>query len=406
MRNMLRSNFLLEESLRTSQIVPARRLHSLLPSPVSRGSPLPLSDRANMLGKKNFPNLDTLNGSQLQSYLELYPQHVARISDSQQRFVSRYFGYPGATLSVLDRFLAFLGPSESSLKVEKQPNARKILFATVGWLRLRQPRLNLAIDPSTILRNGSARCSVIFRRAIKHLKKHDKRLNLDTPTEELLQIVEQTMRILRELKGSTIPLCSAIVACWSPDGIFQSNELAGCVMQTKELNWDFYRSFYRKAMAMLKLHQSVVLTGRGLERVAWSMVRNADETPSTGSQKHGQVQGRGEEAQEGQIRPASVSPTVNCASHERLETSASSLDNPPLKRKRDAEAADQEVNNQSPPEQSIQKKKRESQNDPRHVENNPSQGTIPIRFTVHIHLPVAFGARLTSTIDNGTQSRV
>lgn len=123
--------------------------------------------------------------------------------------------------------------------------------------------------------NSVQTCSDVLSRARSHLATHQNVLKLETDTESLLRAVEGTMRIAAELKGVGPATASAIVAVWTPIGIFQSDEVVIEVMGKSvkpEYTWSFYKRFYKVAIEVLKTWKSRtgVEDGRTMEKVAWS----------------------------------------------------------------------------------------------------------------------------------------
>ncbi|SJX64475.1 uncharacterized protein SRS1_15116 [Sporisorium reilianum f. sp. reilianum] len=140
-----------------------------------------------------------------------------------------------------------------------------------------------------IASNSAPTCAAVLHRAASHLLSHTL-LSLDSNSQQLLDAVLGTMKILAELRGVGPATSSAIVAAWCDCGIFQSDELVCNVLGPRvkvEYSWSFYRRFYVAAIECLKeMRDKGVKSGRAMERIAWSMFySNPDDPDDAGAQE-------------------------------------------------------------------------------------------------------------------------
>lgn len=130
-------------------------------------------------------------------------------------------------------------------------------------------------------------------KAAEYLIQRWEQLAFTTHSEELLEIVTGSMRTLCTLKGVNPAIASAVVAAWTPVGIFQSDELVKNLMG-KDVEsddaWAFYRRFYLQAIEALKiLRQTIAIeilggwgridTGEELEKAAWCIYHARPSPP-------------------------------------------------------------------------------------------------------------------------------
>lgn len=203
--------------------------------------------------------LERLSAAQISHYLSDYADAIASkpLSSTQLR---------GESLVELDAWYQSLPtltcPSDLSCGLAGKADLVKLMQWKLSREKFRPTLLSL------IRSNPPEVCEEVLRRAADNLLS-----NPPTPIspEGCLSAVEGTMRILAELRGVGPATSSAIVAAWSPLGVFQSDELATAVLGqgTKvEYTWAFYKRFYRKAWEVMK---KMEVSGREVERVAWSM---------------------------------------------------------------------------------------------------------------------------------------
>ncbi|SPO27885.1 uncharacterized protein UTRI_05028 [Ustilago trichophora] len=244
--------------------------------------------------KNVLRRLDTLTKLRIDSYLASYPAALeAKASSSSSSSSSSKSG--SETLFELDDWyqsLPFLTLPHTvqSNTVSTKPDLVKLM----RWKLTREKHRPTLI--SLISSNSPSTCQEVLLRASKflltHIQSHSKDLSCwrGIPTEELLKMVEGTMKILAELKGVGPATSSAIVASWVPWGVFQSDELVlnlneggkgkGKGQGKIEYTWAFYKRFYVEAIEVVKkLTEDTkgLRSGKDVEKVAWSMFHS----PST-----------------------------------------------------------------------------------------------------------------------------
>ncbi|EST08988.1 hypothetical protein PSEUBRA_001316 [Kalmanozyma brasiliensis GHG001] len=215
--------------------------------------------------------LTTLSRTQIASSLEAYPSAIAHKSSLTPSKPNT------ESLVALDEWYHSL-PTLSGSKGEGRMRGKQDLIKLMQWKLAREKFRPTLL--SLISSNDASICSEVLQRAATHLSSHTPSFELDT--EESLKSVESTMRILAELRGIGPATSSAIVATWSPMGVFQSDELAQALLGDVkiEYTWTFYRKFYRAAIETMKKWQGE-REGKVLERVAWSMAHTPTEVPSS-----------------------------------------------------------------------------------------------------------------------------
>ncbi|SPO28927.1 uncharacterized protein UTRI_05028_B [Ustilago trichophora] len=216
--------------------------------------------------------VDTLTRDQIDSYLASYPAAlIAKASSSTSKST-----LSGETLAELDQWYQALPFLTTTTSISDSISTKTDLIKLVKWKLSREKHRPTLI--SLISSNPAPICQQVLLRASTHLVTHSKHRSLQTsPTEELLKVVEETMKILAELKGVGPATSSAIVASWIPWGVFQSDELVlnlNAGQGKIDYTWAFYRRFYGEAIEVVKKSMrdgKGLICGKDVERVAWSM---------------------------------------------------------------------------------------------------------------------------------------
>lgn len=203
--------------------------------------------------------LSELGEGEIEWYLGNYGRAIASKSALTTGSVSS-----GPTLVELDAWYQTLPSlcqlSDLSLSIHSKVELDRLM----QWkLRREKHRPTLL---SLIRCNSPTTCKDILIQAATFLLSKD-----PVGDQEKLALVQATMKILCQLKGVGPATSSALVASWSPYGIFQSDELVSCLLGPTvkiQYSWSFYDGFYRKAIA---LATSRNWSGKQLEQIAWSI---------------------------------------------------------------------------------------------------------------------------------------
>ncbi|SYW80383.1 uncharacterized protein UBRO2_03651 [Ustilago bromivora] len=220
---------------------------------------------------------------QVAPHLSHYKRMLNGIGDELLKF--DHYKRFGISLSKVDEVYQsrpFLTPEVLSDNVRMLCNHRSFL-EVVGWryYRLGHPDRHKRLSQFET-HNKGVRSSYrkIRTRAMQHLMDHYDQLSFDANTADLYVIVKESMNILCEIKHVDTSLASAIVASWTPFGIYMSEELVQYITG-KRMNHDSpppqYDSVYFPAMEKLKsmYQKGQVNSGRELERFAWSVCRRS-----------------------------------------------------------------------------------------------------------------------------------
>ncbi|SOV05661.1 uncharacterized protein UDID_06351 [Ustilago sp. UG-2017a] len=218
---------------------------------------------------------------QVAPHLLHYKRMLNGIGDKLLKF--DHYKRFGISLSKVDEVYQsrpFLTPEVLSDNVRMLCNHRSFL-EVVGWryYRLGHPDRHKRLSQFETHNKGVRSSYRKTRtRAMQHLMDHYDQLSFDANTADLYVIVKESMNILCEIKHVDTSLASAIVASWTPFGIYMSEELVQYITG-KRMNHDSpppqYDSVYFPAMEKLKsmYQKGQVNSGRELERFAWSVCR-------------------------------------------------------------------------------------------------------------------------------------
>lgn len=270
--------------------------------------------------------VDELSSDQIRAFLASYPSALSTKASSSTTSASSNKS-KDESLEALDAWYQAL-PTTLNEDTEKGKGlgSREELIRLMRWKLKREKHRPTLL--SLISSNHPTTCKDVLQRAFAHLQSQLRLQKFTPPSssssrpsslscalmkdEDVLLwggIVEGTMKILMELKGVGPATSSAIVATWTPWGVFQSDELVqnlfgkGCKI---DYTLSFYRKFYREACKALntcrhnnsnnkeEMGEGGVVSGRTMEMVAWSMFHSphnpSAESVATLERSHGSGQ--------------------------------------------------------------------------------------------------------------------
>lgn len=175
------------------------------------------------------------------------------------------------------------------------------LMEVAGWTRLRMSADVRSGVLSQIRRNDESLSKETLTRAANFLAERRQQLSFDTPATTLHSIIEGCMQLLCTLRGVDLNIASAIVASWTPFGVYRSDELVSNLEVSDDGTsdpWISYAYFYSAAIPAHKLlrqktrsrsfeGQKPIETGREMEKIAWSIFHKPQPAPQLQSSTPG-----------------------------------------------------------------------------------------------------------------------
>lgn len=221
-----------------------------------------------------LPRIGSLTSEEIACYLDRYASAIALKSSSSSSSSS--------SLESLDEWYQSLEPLRNIKDLKQSIWDKATLLKLVRWKLAREKHRPTLL--SLVSSNPSEVCEQVLQRAANHLlaARVSPKATQDATA---FKLIDSTMRIIAELKGIGPATSSAIVAAWTINGIFQSDELAMAVMGKHVkiyYTWPFYKKFYHNACDVWK-HLQQADDGRVLERLAWSIAYNPPAVESAHS---------------------------------------------------------------------------------------------------------------------------
>ncbi len=217
--------------------------------------------------KRPVPRVESLTDAQVKAYLDSYSSILANRRINVIRF-GTYAHTGGIELNKLDEIYQAHQHLASTDKPRGNWRHRQ-LCEIVAWSQLRSRNDGKFLANTGL--NSNKSCQLAFVRASKHLLEQCRKKYMKLRGSD---IVEDCMRMLcKDLHGIGVKEASAIVAAWSPLGVYMSDELLDYMVgherrKAAKNEWQLYNDFYEKAMEVVRETQ---LTPRTLEKLVWCM---------------------------------------------------------------------------------------------------------------------------------------